>query len=26
MDSKAFERTITVRPGANAFDFSNVTQ
>ena len=26
MDTKAFERVITVRSGANAFDFSNVTK
>ncbi len=26
MDTKAFERTILVRAGANAYDFSNVTQ
>lgn len=26
MESKAFERSITVRAGANAFDFSNVTK
>ena len=26
MESKAFERAILIRAGANAFDFSNVTQ
>ncbi len=26
MESKAFERTVTVRSGANAYDFSNVTK
>jgi hypothetical protein len=26
METKAFERTVTVRSGANAYDFSNVTK